>query len=343
VRLDRFVEERDPAWRELEEAVKHAGGKPERLGPDGVRRLARLYRATAADLARARRSFPGDPLVARLESLVTRARPVVYSSGERRAPLRDFVVTGYWRRVRERPVFLAGAWMLMLVPGVLALLWALSDPGAASGLLPEQFRHAGDAGGGGLTSGGDQAAFSSAIFTNNIRVAFLVFAGGVVAGLGTAVVDVYNGVIVGTVAGLASGAGHGSAVVELVAPHGFLELSCIAVAAAAGFRVGWAVINPGPRARAAALVAEARVGAEVVLGTIPWLVVAGVVEGFVTPRRIGVPAALAVGIGLAALYWALVLWRGRPAGAGTAGAHGGPEPLARGGAPASTAAPAPSP
>jgi protein-S-isoprenylcysteine O-methyltransferase Ste14 len=131
--------------------------------------------------------------------------------------------------------------------------------------------------------------------------------------------------------------------VELVAPHGFLELSCIAVAAAAGFRVGWAVINPGPRARAAALVAEARVGAEVVLGTIPWLVVAGVVEGFVTPRRIGVPAALAVGIGLAALYWALVLWRGRPAGAGTAGAHGGPEPLARGGAPASTAAPAPSP
>jgi uncharacterized membrane protein SpoIIM required for sporulation len=312
VRLDRFVEEREPQWRELEDALKDAGGKPERLGPDGVRRLARLYRAAAADLAQARRSFAGDPLVRRLESLVTRARPVVYSSDVRRAPLRDFVVSGYWRRVRERPLLLAGAWMLMLVPAVLAMLWASSDPGAAVGLLPEQFRHAGDAGGGGLASGGDQAAFSSAIFTNNIRVAFLVFAGGVLLGLGTAVVNVYNGVIVGTVMGLAAGAGHGSAVVELVAPHGFLELSCIAVAAAAGFRIGAAVIDPGPRARVAALVAEARVGAEVVLGTIPWLVLAGVVEGFVTPRRIGVVPALVLGIGLAAVFWGLVLWRGRP-------------------------------
>jgi uncharacterized membrane protein SpoIIM required for sporulation len=333
VRLDRFVEEREPHWRELEEALKGARGKPERLGPEGVRRLARLYRAAAADLAQARRSFRGDPVVARLESLVTRARPVVYSSDARRAPLRDFLVTGYWRRVRERPLFLSGAWALMLVPAVLAILWAQSDPGAAAGLLPEQFRHAGG-GGGGLASGGDQAAFSSAIFTNNIRVTFLVFAGGVLAGLGTAVVDVYNGVIIGTVVGLASGAGHTSSVVELVAPHGFLELSCIAVAAAAGFRVGWAVIDPGPRARVAALVAEARTGVEVVLGTMPWLVLAGIVEGFVTPRRIGVPAALTVGIALAAVYWGLVLWRGRAV----------PEP----GAPARvrgapTAAPAPSP
>jgi uncharacterized membrane protein SpoIIM required for sporulation len=113
------------------------------------------------------------------------------------------------------------------------------------------------------------------------------------------------------VLGLASGAGNGAQVVELVAPHGFLELSCIAVAAAAGLRVGLAVIEPGPRARGAALAAEARRGAEVVLGTVPWLVLAGLVEGFVTPRRIGVAPALAVGVGLAAVYWALVLWRGR--------------------------------
>jgi hypothetical protein len=79
-------------------------------------------------------------------------------------------------------------------------------------------------------------------------------------------------------------------------------------------------------------VAEARTGAEVVLGTMPWLVLAGLVEGFVTPRRIGVPAALAVGIGLAAVYWGLVLWRGRAA----------PETSARV-RPAATAAPAPSP
>jgi uncharacterized membrane protein SpoIIM required for sporulation len=311
VRLDRFVEERESRWQELDEAVRRARGKPERLGPDGVRRFALLYRAAAADLAQARQRFPGDPLVARLTSLVTRARPVVYSAEPRRAPVLDFLLTGYWRRVRERPLFLAAGWAFMLVPGLLALLWALSDPGAASGLVPEQFRHAGDAGGRALESGADQAAFSSGIFTNNIRVAFLAFAAGALGGLGTVVVEVYNGVLVGTVLGLASGAGNGDRVLELVAPHGFLELSCIAVAAAAGLRLGWAVIDPGPRARGAALAEEARHGAEIVLGTVPWLVLAGLVEGFVTPREIGLLPALAVGIGIAAPYWALVVWRGR--------------------------------
>jgi uncharacterized membrane protein SpoIIM required for sporulation len=311
MRLDRFVEEREPQWLELEEKLRRARGRPERLGPDGVRRLARLYRAAAADLAVARQRFPGDPVVTRLESLVTRARPVVYSAEPRRAPLLEFFSTVYWRRVRERPLLIAAAWLLMIVPGVLALLWASSDPGSAAGLVPEQFRHAGDAGGRALESGADQAAFSSGIFTNNIRVAFLAFAAGVLGGLGTAAVLVYNGVLVGTVLGLASGAGNGSRLVELVAPHGFLELSCIAVAAAAGFGLARAVIDPGPRTRAAALADEARRGAEVVLGTVPWLVVAGLVEGFVTPRRIGVGPALAVGIALASAYWLLVLWRGR--------------------------------
>src|SRR3954464_5957708 len=133
MRLDRFASEGEPQWSELEDALKRAGGKPERLGPDGVRRLARLYRAAAADLAQARRSFPGDPLVRRLESLVTPpapavhparaarappAGPVVSASSARRAPLRDSVVTGYWRRVREQRVFLASAVALMAVPAV---------------------------------------------------------------------------------------------------------------------------------------------------------------------------------------------------------------------------------
>jgi hypothetical protein len=50
----------------------------------------------------------------------------------------------------------------------------------------------------------------------------------------------------------------------------------------------------------------------IVLGTAPWLVLAGLVEGFFTPGGYGLGAALGVGLGLGALYWALLLWRGRP-------------------------------
>ena len=74
-----------------------------------MRRLGELYRATAADLAFARRSFPGHSLVARLESLVLRGRAAVYSRTGRRASLWSFLSRGYWVRLAERPVFVLAA------------------------------------------------------------------------------------------------------------------------------------------------------------------------------------------------------------------------------------------
>jgi uncharacterized membrane protein SpoIIM required for sporulation len=103
-----------------------------------------------------------------------------------------------------------------------------------------------------------------------------------------------------------------------VASHGLLELSCIVVAAAAGLRIGEAILRPGRRKRGDALVDEARGAVEIVLGTAPWLVLAGFVEGFVSPSGIGWVAATAVGASLAAAFWALVVVLGRP----------GPEPAA---------------
>ena len=89
-----------------------------------------------------------------------------------------------------------------------------------------------------------------------------------------------------------------------------LELSCIAVTAAAGLRVGWSLVEPGPGTRAEALRAEAGRSIGIVLGTMPWLVLAGLVEGFVTGTySSGVVVPL--GIALGALYWTLVFTLGR--------------------------------
>jgi hypothetical protein len=56
---------------------------------------------------------------------------------------------------------------------------------------------------------------------------------------------------------------------------------------------------------------EAQRAVLIALGTAPWLILAGLVEGFVTPQGVGVTAALAIGFGLGTLYWALLVWRGR--------------------------------
>jgi uncharacterized membrane protein SpoIIM required for sporulation len=313
VNLDRFLRERGPAWAELEDLARRAQGRPERLGVEGATKLAGLYRSCAADLALARRRWAGDPVVVRLESLVAQGRQLVYGAKDRRFSPLGFFTKRYWRLVRERPAPLIIAAVLLFGPGLLAGQWAISDPGAAVAVVPGEFTGIGEPRSEGEDlgfSGGEQAAFSSVIFTNNIRVGFLAFAGGILAGLGTGLVLAFNGVVIGAISGLAIGSGNGDLFFELVAPHGVLELSCIIVTAAAGMRMGWALVDPGRRRRGTALIEEGRNAVEIVVGTIPWFVVAGLVEGFATPKGLGLVPAVIFGCILGTGYWLLLLWRG---------------------------------
>ena len=313
MKLERFLAEREPTWVELESLARDAAGKPERMGARRVRRLGNLYRAAAADLAIARRVWPDDPVVTRLHDLVATTRHLVYDVAVRKRPVSAFFLRDYWTLVASRPVPLVVAAILLLGPALLAGWWAVVDPPAAEGLIPGQYRSITAPRESGEDLGlsvPEQAAFSSAIFTNNVRVTFVAFALGIAAGLGTAAVLISNGVLLGVVTGLAVGSGNGEPFVELVIAHGILELSCIAVAAAAGLRIGWALVAPGPRARTEALVSEAREAVLIVLGTAPWLVLAGLVEGFITPAGVGLPAATAVGCVLGLIFWTLVLTRG---------------------------------
>jgi uncharacterized membrane protein SpoIIM required for sporulation len=313
--LDEFLRERSPIWTELEQLVARGGNAPARLGPEGVLRLGSCYRAVAADLAYARRRFPSDPVVGRLESLTQRGRHAVYNTTGARNTVREFATRGYWQRVRERPALLLIAVACLALPTLLAGYWAWRDPGPASGLVPTEYQSVTQPRPAGQDLGesvDEQSDLAAKIFTNNIQVTFLVFAGGMLLGIGTLYVLIQNGILLGAVAGLAIGAGNGRPFFELVVAHGVLELSCIAVSGMAGLRLASAIVDPGTRSRMEALRTEARAAVEIVLGTAVWLVVAGLVEGFLTPAGKGLTVVLIVGIGLGVLYWGLVFWRGAP-------------------------------
>ncbi len=303
---------RQGAWTELDGLLRRARGRPERLGPDGVLRLGELYRGAVADLARGRRSSPTDPAVRALAELVNRARATIYVVPPRKGSVGQYVKAGYWQAVRRHGRVVLLAWVLLLGSAVLAAVWAAHDPGAAAGVVPGSI-----AGGGGGPdraiglAAGQAAALSITIFTNNIGVTFSTFASGIALGIAPAFFLLYNGLLLGAVMGIGTATSHGTDVVELIAPHGVLELSCIAVSAAAGMRMGWALVEPGTRGRFEALADAAPQAVTLVLATAPWLVLAGLVEGFVTPHHLPLVPALAIGVGLAAPYWALVASLGR--------------------------------
>jgi uncharacterized membrane protein SpoIIM required for sporulation len=310
VNLERFIRERGGAWAELETLVAKARGRAERLDPEGIRRLGTLYRSTAADLALARRRFPNDPVRVRLEDLVRRAGAAVYHGRAERTSVVEFFSRTVWVRIAERPAFLLASALFLLAPALLAALWALNDPGSATSFVPSEFQGATDPPREDGTTVGQETAFTAYLFTNNIRVTIIAFALGITAGIGTAGILAFNGILLGTVAGLAIEAGNGRAFLEFIIPHGPIELSCVVVAGAAGLRLGWAIVDPGNEPRLQAIGRNGREAIEMVLGAMPWLVAAGLSEAFVRGSGWPLPLLMLVGLGLFAAFWGLVYFRG---------------------------------
>jgi uncharacterized membrane protein SpoIIM required for sporulation len=127
---------------------------------------------------------------------------------------------------------------------------------------------------------------SSFIMTNNIRVAFLAFAGGVTAGLLTIYILIYNGLMLGGITGLTAHYGVGFDLWTFVIGHGVIELSVIVIAGASGLMMGWAIIHPGLLRRRDALALAARKGVRLIIGSVPLLVIAGLIEGFISPNEL---------------------------------------------------------
>ncbi len=311
MRLQRFESERRPGWVALEALLVRARGKPGALGADGVRELGARYREAAADLALARRAFPAEPITPALEALVARARQAVYAeAGPARSP-RRFFTTGLWRTIAGLGPFLAVSALLFFGTIGLGMLWGATDPDAARGMVPGGFLDAADPprGDRGLTAA-EAGAFSSQIFVNNIRVGLLVFAAGILFGVGAGLLLIYNGLIIGALLGVAIDVGTLLDILRLITAHGVLELSGIVVEGAAGLALGWALVDPGRLTRRAALAARARPAMAVVLGLVPFTVLAGLAEGFVSPAGASWATVLAVGFGLGFAFWGLVVWRG---------------------------------
>ena len=316
--LPEFVATRQPSWDELDSLVVAAKGRVGQLDPDRVKQLGRGYRRATADLAQARRRWPLDPVTVRLEQLVRAARPLVYGTVVARQSLAEFAATGYWRRVRERPVFLLVAALALFGPALAIGGWARAEPVTAARVAQVSPLTAAVANGQGRdpdtqkeTDPTVNTGFSAEIFTNNAKVALMAYAFGLTGGVLTIASLAFNGLLLGLVAGLSVNAGNGTQLVRLIAPHGFLELSLITASGAAGLRTGWALLHPGHRTRVEALSVEGRAGVEIALGSAALLVPCGLVEGFITPRGLSVSSALAVGITLGAAYWLAVVIRGR--------------------------------
>ena len=324
MRLERFIERREPAWGRLGEIVDRAYRRGARgVSGEQAEEMVFLYRQVASDLARLRAAGADPGLVRRVNRLLTRAHAQIYRGRPRRSfsPRRFFAVT-YPRLFRRSGRHMLASFLLCAVVYAMAYQAVQERPELVADILgggdaefmgpktaadiQDRFRSAKE----NLSS----PVFSSLLMTNNIRVALLAFALGITFGVGTVFVLVLNSAMVGGIAGAFARSGIESTLWATLLPHGALELSAIVVAGGAGLTVGWALWCPGQRTRRRALREETAAAVGIAVGLVPAFVVAGLIEGFITPSET-IPQAVkvALGVAAAAVFWAYVLLGGRGA------------------------------
>jgi uncharacterized membrane protein SpoIIM required for sporulation len=312
---ERFVRERKTAWQQLEHLLGRLDRSSlRRLHREEVRELGRIYRRTASDLAIARAESRDPRLVNYLNSLVIRAHGRIYradAQGWRR--LVEFFTKTFPRTFRRTWRYTALAFAVFLIFAVVGYLGTWNDPEFSELMgVPPSMRLSIATGQRWWQSLNDaNQVGSSVIMANNIQVMFYAFAFGAFLGLGTLYVMAMNGGLNAAVLALVYRAGYGHELSSFMVGHGVIELSCIFLAGGAGLLVGSAMLLPGDLSRGDALKTRGLEAVRLIAGCVPLLVIAGTIEGFISPAPINPVIKVGIGIMTGLALYSYLLLAGR--------------------------------
>lgn len=289
VNASRFRAAHEADWERLDQLVARMEKKSIRaLSDDDILALPLLYRTTLSSLAVARDTSLDRGLITYLEQLSTRAYFQIYG-----------VQTSVWRQLghffaRGWPEAVQSLWretlvcvFLTVASAVVAYLLVRGDPAWFYGIIPE-----------GLAGGRDPSAsaealrrtlydrqddmlatFATYLFTHNSQIAIFSFALGFAFAVPTILLILYNGLMLGAFFAVFAAKGLAFNLAGWLAIHGTTELFAIAIAGAAGMRIGTAIAFPGRDSRTEAAVRAGRPAAVAMAGTVVMLAVAGLLEG----------------------------------------------------------------
>jgi uncharacterized membrane protein SpoIIM required for sporulation len=309
-----WLEKRQSHWRRLEHLLDQVKGSGLRsLTRLELQELGLLYRQAAADLSALREDPTGKSYARSLNLLLSRAHNTIYAGEKSSARgIVDYYRYTYPKIFRNNLRLINAAFLLFVLGALAGMLLAMTRPDFLRAFLGPGMMETIDRHKMWTDSVVSVApAASSGIMTNNISVCFITFAGGITGGFFTVYSLVLNGVLLGAI-GTACWLNDMSLPLwSFVAPHGVLELPAIFIAGGAGLRLAQGLLFPGLLSRSDSL---AKAGAEAVrllMGVVPVLIVAGLIEGFISPSALGWQWKFALAGSLAVIFYSYLFFCAR--------------------------------
>lgn len=304
-----WVLDREADWHRLEALLVRSGQKPAGLSADEIREVGLLYRAVTTDLSRARSQERYTYLEPYLNQLARQAHTLVYERPPLRfGEVRRFFLVDFPRCFRKNSRFVLAAFLMFVLGAVLAMITVQANPETAGFFLPAPIIQGLEEGRLWMDTTRAAPSESTFLMQNNIRVAINAYAGGIFFGIGTLLIMFYNGLFAfGGPLQVCILYGVGDRLLSFVAAHGVIELTTIFIAGGGGMMVGYPLLFPGDVPRWSALRRNARESLVLILGCIPLLVVAGLIEGLVSLNQ-AVPVIIRVSIAaLSAVFLVIYL------------------------------------
>ncbi|PYT00695.1 MAG: hypothetical protein DMF63_06555 [Acidobacteria bacterium] len=299
--MNRFIDERKDNWQRLEDLLGLLQGTSLRgLSKVEVREFGALYRRAATDLAIARAESRDPKLINYLNSLVIRAHGKIYrAEGEGASIIWKFFSHDFPNAFRSNWKYMAVAGGTFVVFAILGFIATWIDVDFTHFVYLSGVVDNIQSGERWWTSLNDSNQIgASFIMSNNIIVSIRAFAMGALFGVGAFYDIAFFGAHVGSVFGACYKLNppFGNDLASFVIGHGVIELSVVCFCGGAGMMIGYAIINPGDLTRAQALKKKGMEAAKIVIGCACFLVVAGLIEGFISPSTLPVGFKIATGV-----------------------------------------------
>jgi uncharacterized membrane protein SpoIIM required for sporulation len=290
--VNQFVKMHREEWKQLEELITTLGKNRNSITGDRITQYHRLYQKAAQNLSYSQTYFQNDEVTLYLNGLIAKSHNLLYKDQvSSLKQIRHFFSVKFIGLLLEQWKFVIFAMILFLIGALGSFLSVMNDPLHIYAILPSEIAKGVDPDQLGKGHGAvDSSLMSASIMTNNIKVAIFAFAGGITFGLVTVYLMVYNGIIIGALAALFWHHGKSYDFWAYIVPHGMIELTAIFIAGGAGLLMGYKLFVPGQFSRSYQLKQQSMRSVQLLLGTIPLFIIAGIIEGFITPAAISLEA-----------------------------------------------------